>query len=105
MDFTGEEIRLTEERLDHIESRPEMKGQPSKIEETLADPDEVRKSNQDESVHLYYRNYPDSPVSEKHLLVVAKIETEDPFAITAFFTDRIKSGTLIDTDGRDDTGS
>ena len=34
-DYDGVELRLTDERLDHIERRPEMEGQLDRIEETL----------------------------------------------------------------------
>ena len=84
-----------DERLEHIEQRPEMRGQVERIEETLQQPDEVRLSDQDGSVHLYHRRYPETPVTEKLLLVVVKIDTDSPFVITAFFTDRLKSGTSI----------
>lgn len=97
-DYAGRELRLTEERSDHIERRPEMVGQRAKIETTLADPDEVRVSDQDDGVRLYYRHYSDTPVTEKFLLVVAKVDVPSPFIITAFFTDRIKSGRSIDSD-------
>lgn len=75
-----------------------MDGQVSRIEETLADPDEVRSSDRDDAVHLYYRHYPETPVTEKYLLVVARVG-DDPFVITAFFTDWIKSGEPIEPDG------
>lgn len=94
-DVAGRELRLTDERLEHIERRPEMAGQLGNIERTLAHPDEVRTSNQDEAVHLFYRHFPRTPVTEKFLLVVANVESDDPFVITAFFTDRIKSGRPI----------
>lgn len=58
--------------------------------------DELRESDQDESVHLYHRRYTDTPVSSKDLLVVVKVEIESPFVITAFYTDRLKSGTELD---------
>lgn len=54
-DGTGTEIRLTDERCEHIERRPEMDGQLERIEETLQDPDELRVSQQDETVRLYHR--------------------------------------------------
>jgi hypothetical protein len=91
----------TDERLDHVERRPEMAEQLSTIEETLADPDEIRESNRDDAVHLYYRHYSETPVTETFLLVVAKIGVDDPFVITAFFTDRIESGRRIDPDTGD----
>lgn len=97
-DYEGREIRLTEERLEHIERRPEMVSQIDRIKETLRDPDEVRRSDQDEAVHLYHRRYGTTPVSEKLLLVVVKVDTDSPFVITAFFTDRLKSGTTLDAE-------
>lgn len=104
-DFTGRDSRLSKERLEHIERRLEMEDQQPKIQETLLDPDEVRESNQDESVHLYYKHYPETPVTEKLLLVVGKVGVEDPFIITAFFTDRIKSGEPIEGASGDDSTS
>lgn len=95
-DYAGRELRLTDERADHIERRPEMVGQRAKIEATLANPDEVRVSDQDEGVRLYYRLYPKTPVTEKYLLVIGTVEVPSPFIITAFFTDRIKSGRSVD---------
>lgn len=95
-DATGLDIRLTDERLEHIERRPEMEDQLERIEETLREPDDVRVSDQDDSVVLYHRRYADTPVTEKILLVVVKRDVESPFLITAFFTDRLKSGTPID---------
>lgn len=96
-DLDGRTFRLTDERLEHVERRPEMVDQLPRIEETLEDPDEVRASNHDDAVRLYYRRYPETPVTEKYMLVVARVD-DDPFVITAFFTDRIKSGEPIDGD-------
>ena len=53
-------------------------------------------SNQDESVLLYYRRYSETPVTEKFLLVVANVEIDSPFVISAFYTDRLKSGRSVD---------
>jgi hypothetical protein len=98
VDYSGREIRLTDERVAHIERRPEMESQVDRIEETLAQPDEVRVSDQDDAVHLYHRQYETTPVTEKILLVVANVAVDSPFVITAFFTDRLKSGTPLDVD-------
>jgi len=94
-DYKSREVRLTEERLDHIRSRSEMKGQIKKIKETLKNPEEVRESKKDPSTRLYYKKYNKTPVTEKYLLVVAKTEVRNPFIITSFFTDKIKTGRLI----------
>jgi hypothetical protein len=102
-DYADVDIRLTEERLSHIERRPEMTDQLDRIEETLQSPDDVRVSDQDESVVLYHRRYANTPVTEKILLVVVKRAVESPFVITAFFTDRLKSGAPIDDRDREDS--
>lgn len=91
-DYRQKDIRLTEERLDHIYTHPEMENQLSKIEDTLKDPDEVRKSDKDTSVHLYFKKFENTPVTEKYLTAVVKVETKTPFLITSFFTNEIKSG-------------
>ena len=93
--FKGKRIRLSSERLKHILKRPEMQNQLPKIRETLRNPLEVRKSNYDSSIHLYYKKYAGTPVGEKFLLVVVKVEIESPFVVTAFFTDKIKSGKRV----------
>lgn len=64
-DFAERRLRLTQERLEHIERRPELEGQCSKIEKTLTDPDDVRVSDQDKTVYLYHRRYQNTPVTEK----------------------------------------
>lgn len=56
----------------------------------------MRVSDQDETVHLYHKRYEKTPVTEKLLLVVVKVDAKSPFVITAFFTDRLKSGTPVD---------
>jgi hypothetical protein len=56
VDYRGRESRLTDERLEHIERRPEI------------------------------------------LLVVVNVAVDSPFVVTAFFTDRLQSGTPLDVD-------
>ena len=49
----GREIRVSDERLNHIlENHPEMEGQLKKIEQTLLSPEIVVKSNSDVDVNL-----------------------------------------------------
>ncbi len=72
-----------------------MDGQLERIKETLAGPDIIKESNQDNSVWLYYRFYIITPVTEKYMLVVVKLLDSNGFIITAFYTDRIKKGATI----------
>src|SRR3989344_1404744 len=92
IDIFGRKIRFTEERKFHILKRAEMKEQESKIIETIKEPDFIRHSISDKSVHLYYKFYPKTPVGDKYLLTAVKLFNGEGFIITAFFTDKIKRG-------------
>ncbi|RMG24638.1 MAG: hypothetical protein D6732_23420 [Methanobacteriota archaeon] len=95
-DFRNREIRLTDERREHIETdHPEMAGQVDRIEEVLLRPDVIVRSKTDSQVELFYRHYDVTPVTEKHLCVVVKVATGDLFIITAYFTDTIKRGEIL----------
>ena len=91
----GKVIRLDEDRWKHVVEHPEMEKQIPKIEETLVGPDEVRESVRMSSIWLFYKFYPNSPVSEKYLLVAVKVLDGEGFIVTAFFTDKVKKGGLI----------
>ncbi|MBI2058354.1 MAG: hypothetical protein HYT87_01150 [Nitrospirae bacterium] len=95
--FTNHEgwaIRLPEEREQHILEHPEMGDQFDKIEISLREPDVVRESENDPSVHLYFHKFDRTPVTRKSLLVAVKV-SEDPFVITAFFTNKQEGGKIV----------
>lgn len=95
-DIHGRQIRLTDERWNHIETdHPEMFRQIDKIEDTLLNPDIIIKSKIDHTVELFYRYYKTTPVTEKYLCIVVKILIDDLFIITAYFTDTKKGGKII----------
>ena len=55
-DIHGRQIRLTDEREEHIENdHPEMSGQIDKLRETLLNPDKVIRSRTDPEVELFYK--------------------------------------------------
>ena len=91
----GKMVRLDDERWKHILEHPEMENQSFKIKETLADPDEVRKSVHVSSIWLFYKFYISTPVTRKYLLVIVKILNEEGFIVTAFFTDSVKKGGIV----------
>ncbi len=91
-DFQGLEVRLADERLEHILEHPEMKGSETAIGVTLAYPERVIESLFDPDIRLYYRFYRGTVVGAKHLCVVVKIGGEDAFILTAYLTDSIKRG-------------
>ncbi len=78
VDFYGRKIRLTDERLEHIElDHPEMSGQINQIGETLAHPDSVVKSRTDPEAELFYRHYSETPVGEKYFCVIVNGRGDD----------------------------
>jgi len=91
----GKILRLDEDKWNHVLEHPEMENQIDRLRETVVDPDEVRKSVYDPSVWLFYRFYADTPVTEKYLLVIAKISNKEGFIVTSFFTNRVKTGGLV----------
>lgn len=91
----GFEIRVTDERLAHIEAHPELRGRLDLVIGTLAKPDTVVLSTRDSAVRLYHRFMADDLVGEKYLCAVIKWSSQDRFLLTAFFTDRVKRGTVI----------
>lgn len=95
-DIHNRQIRLTDERQEHIElDHPEMSGQLGKIRETLLRPIVIVRSRTDLDVELFYRHYDVTPVNEKYLCVVVKALTGSMFIITAYFTDTIKRGEVL----------
>jgi len=95
VDYAGNSIRLTDERLKHITEHPEMSNNSEKIKETLERPDIVIRSRIDEEARLYYRFYAGLSIGNKYLCIVVKFKEKDAFVITAYFTDSIKKGEAI----------
>jgi hypothetical protein len=94
-DYENREIRLTSERWQHILMHPEMAEIESEIATTLLNPEVVRQSNTDKSVHLYYCYKTQTIVGEKWLCVVVKMLENDAFIITAYLTDKLKKGVQL----------
>ena len=95
VDYAGNSIRLTDERLTHIKEHPEMSNNTEKIKETLESPDIVVRSRSDEEARLYYRFYEGLSIGNKHLCIVVKFTEIDVYVVTAYFTDSIKKGDVI----------
>ncbi len=65
IDYADRTVRLTDERLGHIDEHPEMVGQERRIREVLREPDVVFTSHKDSSVQIYYRHYARGPDGSK----------------------------------------
>lgn len=95
-DVHHRKVKFTDERRAHIETEhPEMKGQITKIRETLLKPGNIVRSKTDSQAELFYRYYHSTPVTQKYLCIVVKMSFHDLFIITAYFTDAIKKGEVL----------
>jgi hypothetical protein len=70
---------------------PVMQGRESDVQNTLREPDEIRRSRTDPAVHLFYRI--ERP--KRWICAVVKRLNGDGFLITTFPTDAIKEGERI----------
>ena len=95
LDCFGNAVRLTEERMAHILEHPEMREMGAEIERVLTAPQTVRRSRSDDAVLLFYEFYAKTIVGGKWLCVVVKYAEGDPFVITAYLTDKPKTGETL----------
>jgi hypothetical protein len=91
-DYSGRDIRLTDERLGHILDHPEMRGLEAFLEDALRRPEIVMESVADPEARLFYRQLEETRVGVKWLCVVVKYRGNDAFVLTAYLTDRPKKG-------------
>ncbi len=94
-DYADRQVRLTDERLQHILGHPEMAGMEAALEEALRHPQLVIQSSSDPDASLCYRFYTETIVGGKWLCVVVKYTMGDAFIITAYLTDRPKQGVIL----------
>ena len=95
-DYKDRQIRLTDERLNHIvKKHSEMANMKLAIQDTLVNPDVVRKSRTDNSVYLYYKYFEGTVVGNKWLCTLVKYLENDAFVITAYLTDKLKQGEQV----------
>ncbi len=93
IDRFNRRILLTEERWKHIaETHPELKEMLKELEETLKNPELIKRSVYSENVLLFYKYY-EHIHKGKHICVV--INTNVKSIVTAYITDRIKRGEVI----------
>lgn len=82
-------VRVTRSHWDLITlvKHPIIRGKESLVKKCLQDPDEVRLSQEDKSVCLYYIRW-----EQYYLCVVAKHLNGSGYIITIYVTDKIKEG-------------
>ena len=94
-DFEGNEIRLTDERLEHILLHPEMADMIENIEVALRNPDYVVQSFADLDVRLHLKHFITKFFGDKYLCVVVKYIENDSFIITFYLIRELPKGEII----------
>ncbi len=86
-------VRLSRERWELITGvkHPIMKNGMHNVQETLQLPDEIRRSESDDSVYLFYRR----ERTNRWTCVIVKQTNGDGFVITTYPTDSIKEGERV----------
>lgn len=93
--YLSTEVELTPEREQHIaEQHPDLLPQHlAVVEDTLADPDQVRRSSRSSNARLFTRGFP-SLRSGKYVVVVVIMEQPPhrSWVITAYMARRLAGG-------------
>ena len=69
-----------------------MEKMGSEVERVLQEPQLVRRSRSDVTVRLFYEFYAQTRMGSKWLCVVVKYVESDAFIVTAYLTDKPKTG-------------
>ncbi len=88
----GKRIRVTKPYWNFIITikHPMIAGKENQVKDALMNADEVRRSNTDREVFIYYKHL------KKHFIaVVCKHLNGSGYIITAYITDRIKIGEIV----------
>jgi hypothetical protein len=93
--YIGGEVELTDEREQHISTtHPDLlPNYLSQLEETLADPDQVRRSTRMEDALLFSKRF-EAIKGGKHIVVVVVTEQARHWIITAYLARRLTGGLL-----------
>ena len=85
-------IRISNEHWKHISEikHPEVSGLEDKIKQTLISPIEIKRSNSDKKIYLYYSKH-----KSNFLCVVTRHLNRHGFIITAYITSKIKKGDIV----------
>ena len=86
-------IRTTKDYWERIitTKHPSVAKYETQVKEGLKDPDQIRKSQHDIKVNLYYKS-----IGKVYVCVVADhVDSKEGYIITAYLTDRIKEGEQI----------
>ncbi|MBI4052654.1 MAG: hypothetical protein HY394_01295 [Candidatus Diapherotrites archaeon] len=88
-DPLGRKISLTAERYSHMTMfRPELEGKFKEIEETVCNPDFIKKSRLDGKVELYHKKVKNGRL----LIIVIKTHENSGFVLAGYYSKTEKPG-------------
>lgn len=88
--YDGREVVLPDRQRLHVAYfHPEVLTDEKKLELTVSEPELVG-MGATEDTRVFYRFFPDTPVTKKFLAVVVRLLDGKGFIVTAYFTDRVK---------------
>src|SRR5687768_14495098 len=94
-DHRGRQVRVTDERWEHILEHREMIGLDEAVEVAVGDPELVIVSKSDPTCLLNYRFISAPRFGDMWLCAVVKYLENDAFLVTAYLTDKIKAGQQV----------
>ena len=95
-DYQGRQVRLTDERLDHIlENHEDMEPLVFAIRETVESPDAVVQSNSNRNARQFYREYTGTHAGDKHVCVVIIMLEDDAFISSAYLREQVREGIVL----------
>ncbi|MGH7256715.1 MAG: hypothetical protein ACREI3_13170 [Nitrospirales bacterium] len=86
-DYHGMGIRLTDDRLAHLGTHPEMAGLEPAIEKTLMQPEKVLECLREAAVKGAYRFYLGTRLGDRQLCAVVRVREDDALLVAAFVAD------------------
>jgi hypothetical protein len=88
----GKKIRVTKSYWNFIIAikHPMMSGKEDLVKDALMNADEIRRSNRDKSVFIYYKR-----LKRYFIAVVCKHLNGNGYIITTYITDKIKIGEIV----------
>ncbi len=94
-DYHGMSVRLTDDRMSHLRSHPNISGLEPAIVKTLQEPEKVLETLRDSEAKGAYRFYLGAKLGERRLCLVVRIREDDALFVTAFLAERNIGGFQI----------
>jgi len=93
--LNGRILKLTNEGWRHICTvHPELQGELEKVNQVMKLPDFIKQGNKADTF-MFYKFFPRTIVSPKHLVLVIKYLNTEGIVLTGYFTESIRKGEVL----------